>query len=31
MRLLGIFMNMDRMMGRHFEAGLENLRIIVEN
>jgi hypothetical protein len=31
MRLMGIFMNMDRMMGKHFEAGLENLRTIAEN
>jgi hypothetical protein len=31
MRIMGIFMNMDRMMGKHFEAGLENLRTIAEN
>jgi hypothetical protein len=31
MRLMGIFMNMDHMMGKHFEAGLENLRTIAEN
>jgi uncharacterized protein YndB with AHSA1/START domain len=29
-KLIGLFMDMDRMVGRDFEAGLENLRAIVE-
>jgi hypothetical protein len=29
-KLLGVFMNMDRMVGRDFEAGLENLRAQAE-
>jgi uncharacterized protein YndB with AHSA1/START domain len=31
MKLLGIFVNMDRMMGKHFEAGLENLKRAAES
>jgi hypothetical protein len=30
MKLMGIFMNMDRMMGRHFEDGLRNLKSVSE-
>jgi uncharacterized protein YndB with AHSA1/START domain len=26
MKVMGVFVNMDRMMGKHFEAGLENLK-----
>jgi hypothetical protein len=29
-KLFGLFMDMDKMIGRDFEAGLENLRAIVE-
>jgi hypothetical protein len=29
-RLVGVFMNMDRMIGRDFEAGLANLKAIAE-
>lgn len=31
MRLMGIFVNMDRNMGKHFEAGLANLKEFVEH
>ena len=30
MKLMGIFMNMDRVMGKHFEAGLHNLKSLAE-
>jgi hypothetical protein len=30
MKLMSVFMNMDRMMGKHFEAGLENLKAVAE-
>lgn len=30
MKLIGIFANMDRMMGRHFENGLQNLKASAE-
>jgi uncharacterized protein YndB with AHSA1/START domain len=30
MKVMGIFTNMDRMMGKHFEAGLENLKVAAE-
>jgi uncharacterized protein YndB with AHSA1/START domain len=30
MKLMGIFVNMDRMMGKHFEAGLRNLKSVSE-
>jgi hypothetical protein len=30
MRLMGVFTNMDRMMGKHFEDGLNNLKTIAE-
>lgn len=30
MRLMGIFMNMDKTMGRHFETGLSNLKTAAE-
>jgi hypothetical protein len=29
-KVMGMFVNMDRLMGNHFEAGLENLRMIAE-
>jgi uncharacterized protein YndB with AHSA1/START domain len=31
MKLLGIFVNMDRMMGKHFESGLQNLKRAAES
>jgi uncharacterized protein YndB with AHSA1/START domain len=31
MKLLGIFVNMDRMMGKHFESGLQNLKRTAES
>jgi hypothetical protein len=31
MRVMGIFVNMDRMMGKHFEAGLANLKSAAEH
>ncbi len=31
MRLIGIFINMDRMMGKHFETGLANLKSVCEH
>lgn len=31
MRLTGIFVNMDRMMGKHFEAGLANMKEVTEH
>jgi uncharacterized protein YndB with AHSA1/START domain len=30
MKLMGVFVNMDRVMGRHFEMGLENLKKVAE-
>ena len=30
MKVMGIFVNMDRVMGKHFEAGLANLKNAVE-
>jgi uncharacterized protein YndB with AHSA1/START domain len=31
MKVMGIFVNMDRVMGKHFEAGLINLKNAAEN
>jgi uncharacterized protein YndB with AHSA1/START domain len=31
MKVMSIFMNMDRFMGRHFEAGLSNLKAVAES
>ena len=30
MKVMGIFVNMDRVMGKHFEAGLHNLKTLAE-
>lgn len=30
MRIMGVFVNMDRMMGKHFERGLDNLKTLAE-
>jgi uncharacterized protein YndB with AHSA1/START domain len=30
LKVMSVFMNMDRMMGKHFEAGLENLKKAAE-
>jgi uncharacterized protein YndB with AHSA1/START domain len=30
MKVMGVFVNMDRMMGKHFEAGLHNLKAVAE-
>jgi hypothetical protein len=30
MKLMSLFMNMDRFMGRHFETGLANLKAAAE-
>lgn len=30
MRIMGVFVNMDRTMGKHFEAGLANLKAVAE-
>ncbi len=30
MKLMGVFVNMDRVMGKHFEMGLENLKKFAE-
>jgi hypothetical protein len=30
MKLMGLFMNMDKMIGRDFERGLANLKAAVE-
>ena len=30
MKLMGVFVNMDKMMGKHFERGLDNLKIVCE-
>jgi uncharacterized protein YndB with AHSA1/START domain len=29
-KVMSVFVNMDRMMGKHFEAGLDNLRTLAE-
>jgi uncharacterized protein YndB with AHSA1/START domain len=31
MKLIDVFVNMDRMLGKHFEAGLQNLKIVSES
>jgi len=31
MRIMGVFVNMDRTMGKHFEAGLANLEAVAEH
>src|ERR1700688_599835 len=31
MKVLGVFVNMDRMLGKHFETGLQNLKIVSES
>jgi hypothetical protein len=28
--VMSLFLNMDRMMGRHFETGLANLKAVAE-
>jgi hypothetical protein len=28
---MGVFVNMDRTMGRHFETGLANLKAVAEH
>jgi len=30
MRVMGVFANMDKMIGTHFESGLQNLKMIAE-
>lgn len=30
MKLMGVFVNMDRLMGKHFETGLKNLKAVAE-
>jgi hypothetical protein len=30
MRVMGLFVNMDKVMGKHFDRGLDNLRIACE-
>ena len=30
MKLMGLFVNMDRLMGKHFESGLANLKQAAE-
>jgi len=30
MKLMSVFMNMDRVMGKHFETGLANLKTAAE-
>ncbi|HEY4842045.1 MAG TPA: SRPBCC family protein [Terriglobales bacterium] len=30
MKVMGLFVNMDKMMGKHFERGLDNLKIVCE-
>jgi hypothetical protein len=30
MKVMGVFVNMDRMMGKHFEDGLSNLKVVAE-
>ena len=31
MKVMGVFVNMDRMLGKHFESGLQNLKIVSES
>jgi len=31
MKVMSIFVNMDRMMGKHFETGLDNLKAVAES
>ena len=31
MKVMGVFVNMDRMLGKHFESGLLNLKIVSES
>ena len=31
MKLMGVFVNMDNMLGKHFESGLQNLKILSES
>jgi len=31
MKVMGVFMNMDHMLGKHFETGLQNLKIVSES
>ena len=31
MKLMDVFVSMDRMLGKHFEAGLQNLKIVSES
>jgi uncharacterized protein YndB with AHSA1/START domain len=31
MKVMGVFMNMDRMLGKHFETGLQNLKMVSES
>ena len=28
MRVMGIFVNMDKVMGEHFDRGLDNLKVV---
>jgi len=30
MKLMGVFVNMDKMMGKHFESGLASLKSLAE-
>jgi hypothetical protein len=30
MKLMGVFVNMDNMLGKHFESGLQNLKTLSE-
>jgi uncharacterized protein YndB with AHSA1/START domain len=30
MKVMSVFVNMDRMMGKHFESGLRNLKVVAE-
>jgi hypothetical protein len=31
MKVMDVFVNMDRTLGKHFEAGLQNLKIVSES
>jgi len=31
MKLMDVFLNIDRTLGKHFEAGLQNLKIVSES
>jgi hypothetical protein len=31
MKVMDVFVNMDRMLGKHFEAGLQSLKIVSES